>query len=89
MFAALSARVGSIGDNRLGGWYSYRASKAALNQIIHTASIELARSHRNLICVALHPGTVATAFTAEISGPPPLGSDRRGGTEPAFGDRRA
>lgn len=68
VFAALSARVGSIGDNRLGGWYSYRASKAALNQIIHTASIELARSHRNLICVALHPGTVATAFTRKYLG---------------------
>jgi NAD(P)-dependent dehydrogenase (short-subunit alcohol dehydrogenase family) len=68
VFAALSARVGSISDNRLGGWYSYRASKAALNQIIHTASIELARSHRNLICVALHPGTVATAFTRKYLG---------------------
>lgn len=64
VFAALSARVGSIGDNRLGGWYSYRASKAALNQLIHTAAIELARSHRQAICVALHPGTVATTFTA-------------------------
>ena len=63
VFAALSARVGSIGDNRLGGWYSYRASKAALNQLIHTASIEVARSHRHAICVALHPGTVATDFT--------------------------
>jgi len=63
VFAALSARVGSIGDNRLGGWYSYRASKAALNQLIHTAAIEVARSHRQAICVALHPGTVATAFT--------------------------
>lgn len=63
VFAALSARVGSIGDNRLGGWYSYRASKAALNQLIRTAAIEVARSHRSAICVALHPGTVATAFT--------------------------
>lgn len=63
VFAALSARVGSIGDNRLGGWYSYRASKAALNQLIHTAAIEVARNHRQAICVALHPGTVATAFT--------------------------
>jgi len=63
VFAALSARVGSIGDNRLGGWYSYRASKAALNQLIHTAAIEVARSHRQSICVALHPGTVATEFT--------------------------
>jgi NAD(P)-dependent dehydrogenase (short-subunit alcohol dehydrogenase family) len=64
VFAALSARVGSIGDNQLGGWYSYRASKAALNQFIRTASIELARSHRYAICLALHPGTVATRFTA-------------------------
>jgi len=63
VFAALSARVGSIGDNRLGGWYSYRAAKAALNQLIHTAAIEVARSHKQAICVTLHPGTVATAFT--------------------------
>ncbi|WP_278923128.1 SDR family NAD(P)-dependent oxidoreductase [Pseudophaeobacter profundi] len=63
IFAALSARVGSIGDNGLGGWYSYRASKAALNQVIRTASIELKRTHKHLICAALHPGTVATEFT--------------------------
>ncbi|RVV96751.1 SDR family NAD(P)-dependent oxidoreductase [Mesobaculum littorinae] len=62
--AALSARVGSIGDNRLGGWHSYRASKAALNQIVHGAAIELRRTHPYAICVALHPGTVATDFTA-------------------------
>ena len=68
VFAALSARVGSIGDNRLGGWYSYRSAKAALNQIIRTSSIELARSHPDLICVALHPGTVATAFTEKYLG---------------------
>lgn len=61
--AILSARVGSIGDNRLGGWYSYRAAKAALNQIIHTAAIELARTHKRLTCVAMHPGTVQTTFT--------------------------
>lgn len=61
--AVLSARVGSIGDNRLGGWYSYRAAKAAVNQIVHTASIELARTHSQLACVALHPGTVQTPFT--------------------------
>lgn len=60
---ALSARVGSITDNALGGWYSYRASKAALNQIIKTASIEFKRSHKHLVCAALHPGTVATSFT--------------------------
>ncbi|MBR9842943.1 MAG: SDR family NAD(P)-dependent oxidoreductase [Rhodobacteraceae bacterium] len=64
VFAALSAKVGSIGDNGLGGWYSYRAAKAALNQIVHTGAIELARSHREAICVTLHPGTVATPFTA-------------------------
>ncbi len=68
VFAAFSARVGSIGDNRAGGWYSYRAAKAALNQIVHTAAIELARTHRDLICVALHPGTVATAFTEKYLG---------------------
>lgn len=68
VFAALSARVGSIGDNRLGGWYSYRASKAALNQLIHTAAIEVARSHRQAICVTLHPGTVATRFTEKYPG---------------------
>lgn len=60
VFAALSARVGSIGDNRLGGWYGYRASKAALNMIVKTLSVELARTHPQAACVALHPGTVAT-----------------------------
>lgn len=59
----LSARVGSIGDNQLGGWYSYRASKAALNQLVHTAAIELKRSHPEAICIALHPGTVDTGLT--------------------------
>jgi NAD(P)-dependent dehydrogenase (short-subunit alcohol dehydrogenase family) len=63
VFAALSGRVGSIEDNRLGGWYGYRASKAALNQILRSASIEIARTHRHAIVAALHPGTVATAFT--------------------------
>lgn len=62
-FAALSARVGSVGDNALGGWYSYRASKAALNQLIHTAAIEVARSHPKAVVALLHPGTVATSFT--------------------------
>ena len=61
--AVLTARVGSIGDNRLGGWTSYRAAKAAANQVVRTASIELARTHKHLACIALHPGTVATAFT--------------------------
>ncbi len=59
-FAALSARVGSIGDNRLGGWHAYRASKAALNQIIRTLSVELARKNPTAFCVGLHPGTVNT-----------------------------
>ena len=63
VFAALSARVGSIGDNHLGGWHSYRASKAALNQLVKGASIELSRTHAQAIVVALHPGTVATPFT--------------------------
>ena len=61
--ACLSARVGSVGDNRLGGWYSYRAAKAALNQLVHTASIELARSHPQACCVVLHPGTVDTPLS--------------------------
>jgi NAD(P)-dependent dehydrogenase (short-subunit alcohol dehydrogenase family) len=66
--AVLSARVGSIGDNRLGGWHSYRASKAALNMIVRGAAIELGRTHREAVCVALHPGTVATRFTADYRG---------------------
>lgn len=64
VFAALSAKVGSISDNRLGGWYAYRASKAALNQLIRTASIELRRTHPQAICVGLHPGTVDTRLSA-------------------------
>ena len=64
VLAALSARVGSIGDNRLGGWYSYRAAKAALNQVLHTAAVEVRRSHREAIVVALHPGTVDTPLSA-------------------------
>jgi len=59
----VSAKVGSIGDNALGGWYGYRASKAALNQIVKTASIELARRNRQAACLALHPGTVDTALS--------------------------
>lgn len=66
--ATLSARVGSIEDNKIGGWHSYRASKAALNQIVRGAAIELARTHKQSICVALHPGTVATEFTAKYAG---------------------
>lgn len=62
-FAALSARVGSIGDNRLGGWYSYRASKAALNQLLHTASIELKRLNPASTVLSLHPGTTDTELS--------------------------
>jgi len=58
VFAALSARVGSISDNQLGGWYSYRASKAALNMLIKTAAIETSRSNKQAIIIGLHPGTV-------------------------------
>lgn len=61
--AMLSARVGSIADNRLGGWYSYRASKAALNQLLHTASIELARLNPNACVLSLHPGTTDTELS--------------------------
>lgn len=66
VFASLSARVGSIGDNRAGGWISYRASKAAQNQIIRTASIEIGRRHRGAIVVALHPGTVDTSLSRDF-----------------------
>lgn len=62
-FAALSARVGSIGDNALGGWYGYRASKAALNMLVKTLAIELARSRPDAFCAALHPGTVDTGLS--------------------------
>jgi len=64
----LSARVGSIGDNNIGGWHSYRASKAALNQVIRGAAIEFSRTLKGSICVALHPGTVETPFTAKYAG---------------------
>ncbi len=67
IFASLSARVGSIGDNRLGGWISYRASKAAQNQIIRTAAIEIARTNPQAIIVALHPGTVETELSQQFS----------------------
>ena len=66
VFVNLSARVGSITDNRLGGWISYRSSKAALNQIIKTSSIEINRRNKNAICVGLHPGTVKTKFTEKF-----------------------
>lgn len=64
VFAALSARVGSISDNRLGGWHAYRASKAALNMTLRNLAIELARRSPEAICVGLHPGTVDTALSA-------------------------
>ena len=65
--AFISAKVGSIGDNALGGWYGYRASKAALNQIVKTAAIELARRNKQTLCIALHPGTVATKLSEPFS----------------------
>ncbi|WP_246659183.1 SDR family NAD(P)-dependent oxidoreductase [Rhizobium sp. FY34] len=68
LMGVLSARVASIGDNHLGGWISYRASKAALNQILRTASIELARTHPGAVIVPLHPGTVATSLSEKYSG---------------------
>lgn len=68
VFAALSARVGSIGDNRKGGWYSYRVAKAALNQMLHGAAVEVSRSHPEAVIAALHPGTVATPLTARYAG---------------------
>lgn len=64
VFAALSARVGSIGDNRLGGWHSYRASKAALNMLLRNIAIETARTHPQAIIAGLHPGTADTALSA-------------------------
>ena len=73
VFAALSARVGSIGDNRLGGWHSYRASKAALNMIIANLAIELARSRPQAIAVGLHPGTVDTPLSRPFQKAVPAG----------------
>lgn len=64
VFAALSARVGSISDNRLGGWHAYRASKAALNMIVRNVAIELTRINPEAIAVTLHPGTVDTGLSA-------------------------
>lgn len=67
-FASLSARVGSIGDNRLGGWYAYRSSKAALNQMTRTLAIQWRRLTHPILCVVLHPGTVATDLSAPFTG---------------------
>lgn len=72
VIAALSARVGSISDNRAGGWYGYRASKAALNMIVKSAAIEIARTRPLAVCVALHPGTVDTGLSLPFQqGVPP------------------
>lgn len=70
--ALLSARVGSIADNRLGGWYGYRASKAALNQLVRSAAIEIARTRPAAIVVALHPGTVDTDMSRPFQGSVPI-----------------
>ena len=73
VFAALSARVGSIGDNRLGGWHAYRASKAALNMILRNLAVELARSHPQAVVAGLHPGTVQTDLSAPFQKGVPAG----------------
>ena len=72
-FAAISARVGSISDNRLGGWYGYRASKAALNMMIRNLSIEWSRKNKRSIIVALHPGTVDTPLSKPFQANVPSG----------------
>ncbi|WAC59605.1 SDR family NAD(P)-dependent oxidoreductase [Brevundimonas sp. SL130] len=72
VFAALSARVGSLSDNRLGGWYGYRASKAALNMFIATLAVEHRRTHPLGICAALHPGTVETGLSAAFPARSPV-----------------
>lgn len=66
--AMLSAKVGSIGDNRLGGWYAYRSSKAALNMLIKTAAIELARTRPQTRLLSLHPGTVISGLSQPFRG---------------------
>lgn len=68
VLAVLSARVGSIGDNALGGWTGYRAAKAALNQVVRTSAIEIARKRPEAVVAALHPGTVRTALTRSYLG---------------------
>ena len=73
VFAALSARVGSISDNRLGGWYAYRAAKAALNMVLKTLSIEVGRRFKNQIVIGLHPGTVDTELSKPFQGNVPEG----------------
>lgn len=73
VMAFLSARVGSISDNRLGGWYAYRCSKAALNQFVRTLSVECPRVRAGPTCLALHPGTVDTALSRPFQGNVPAG----------------
>ncbi|MEP3891987.1 MAG: SDR family NAD(P)-dependent oxidoreductase [Hellea sp.] len=73
VLAALSARVGSISDNRIGGWYAYRASKAALNMIIKTLSIEFGRRFKETVIIGLHPGTVDTDLSKPFQGNVPEG----------------
>ncbi|MCQ8184163.1 SDR family NAD(P)-dependent oxidoreductase [Parvularcula maris] len=73
VFAALSARVGSISDNRLGGWHSYRASKAALNMLLRNIAIETARRNKGAVIAGLHPGTVDTALSEPFQGNVPEG----------------
>ncbi|MEL6687368.1 MAG: SDR family NAD(P)-dependent oxidoreductase [Pseudomonadota bacterium] len=73
VFAALSARVGSISDNRLGGWYAYRASKAALNMMLKTLSIEVGRRFKQQVIIGLHPGTVDTSLSKPFQGNVPDG----------------
>ena len=76
VIANLSAKVGSISDNRLGGWYSYRASKCALNMLTTTAALELARRNPKAVCVAIHPGTVATTLSLPFTARLPSGQTR-------------
>jgi len=73
VFAALSARVGSIGDNQLGGWHAYRASKAALNMVLKNFAIELSRRQTQALCIGLHPGTVDSGLSAPFQGNVPAG----------------
>lgn len=72
VIASLSARVGSISDNRAGGWYAYRASKAALNMIWKTAAIEVSRLKPHAVCIVMHPGTVATSLSGPFAGSRPV-----------------
>ena len=73
VFAAISARVGSISDNQIGGWYSYRASKAALNMLLRTAAIEMTRKHPHAAVIGLHPGTVDSALSEPFQQHVPAG----------------